>query len=76
MKERRITCFRALCIVALVGGCHTDDGSESVDPLPPVVEMDLVTPDEAALTASAEITAENVDAEFEKLLRELEAEED
>lgn len=61
--------------VLLLGGCRNSEETVSTADLPPIEEIELVTPSEAAEVAELEITEENLDEAFAALLEELGEEE-
>lgn len=65
----------ACALLVLAPGCKSDRSEESVDVLPAASEIDIATPMEAAWDAEQAITPANVDAAFEALVKEVEAEE-
>lgn len=71
--------MKTLCTVTLtllIGtACRSDEPRYDADDLPETASLGLSTEDELAAEAAMRITAENVDLEFEALLKEIEREE-
>lgn len=72
MKKTPIALSSALVLLAGLG-CRSER-ADVVDTLPQVEEIALPTQDEASEIAASEINASNVDAAYDALLAELEAE--
>jgi hypothetical protein len=66
--QQHLTCVAA---VLLLGACRNSEETVATEDLPPVAEIELVTPTEAAEIAAVEITEANVDEAYAELLKEL-----
>ena len=55
----------------LLGGCRNSEETVATEDLPPIDEIELVTPSEASEVAAVEITEANVDEAYADLLAEL-----
>lgn len=78
MNVKHTTAYRSALVSLCLGlalattACVGDDANEAAPTLPDPVELEVLGPQEARGRAVQEIGPDNVDAEYEKLLAEIE----